>query len=118
MQPSLRNWLETANNHVEFWALQYRSSYSKSKGSLLRSNANDFKVNVLKAILLRSTEFPCTRVTVTDVLRVIRFLTSDLTNVSHDFTLLEYRRLSAAALCYTPTLYSVQRALGPVYATI
>ena len=83
LQPSLRNGLEAASNHVVLFALQNRGRNLESERTFGGLQSNAMQVWILNAVLMRCLVLPALGVLVSNVLRVISALSTYLTNFSH-----------------------------------
>jgi hypothetical protein len=82
-EPSFGDGLEAAGDHVERFAFDYRSRHSKPVGAGWGDEPNSLKVGKLQAISLWGFVFPKLRMRISDVLGVIRLLSTYLTDPGH-----------------------------------
>jgi len=104
LQPSLWNWLETTNNSSKLRTLEnVGRNYQLNRVATWNFYTNSLKVCVLDSVLVWSLELPTLRVAVPNELRrCITFLSTHLTDLSHDFL----RRTGSARMNKIPQYVS------------
>lgn len=84
LQPGCWHWSDSANDSAELGRLHDRSCNGEANLTIWSLKSNVLQIWILASVLLRSAELPLTRVSVSNVLRVISLLSANLTNLGHD----------------------------------